>query len=84
MTSNFEVTVCNFKVTNIRYSIGASFKYAITLKLAATDPVASMPLRSVRLSVTCLEQLLVTEQIAAIGKAVSRHNIMVYDTCPNK
>jgi hypothetical protein len=38
MTSNFEITVCNFEVTNIRYSAGASFKYAVTLKLAATDP----------------------------------------------
>ncbi len=48
------------------------------------DPVASMPLRSVRLSVTCLDQLLVTEQIAAIDKAVSRHNVVAYDTCPHK
>ena len=38
MTSNFEVTVCNFKVTDIQYSAGASFEYAVTSKLAATDP----------------------------------------------
>jgi hypothetical protein len=42
MTSNFKVTVCNFEVIDIRYSVGASFKYAVTSKLAATDLIRAL------------------------------------------